>query len=133
MKPAAITSLVAAVCLSMPLSAPAQQAVASTQVVLPTGGRAATFNGVIQGRGTAEYVFQAPAGRKLQVSLKSSNEQNYFNVLRDGKDDPLFIGSVNGTNAVLALRDSGTYRVKVYLMRNAARKNEEARYELVLR
>jgi hypothetical protein len=133
MKPAAITILVAAVCLSLPLPALAQQAVASTQVTLPTGGQAATFNGVIQGRGTAEYVFQAPAGRKLQVSLKSSNEQNYFNVLRDGKDDPLFIGSVNGTNAVLALRDSGTYRVKVYLMRNAARKNEEARYELVLR
>jgi hypothetical protein len=133
MKPTAITSLVAAACLFLPLPAPAQHALASTQVVLPAGGQATTFNGVIRGHGTAEYVFQAPAGSKLQVSLKSSNEANYFNVLRDGKDDPLFIGSVNGTNAVLALRDSGTYRVKVYLMRNAARKNEEARYELVLR
>jgi len=133
MKPSAITSLVAAAFLSMSYPALAQANVAPTQVALPADGQARTYKGEIRGHATAEYVFQAPAGRKLQVSLKSSNEANYFNILKDGKDDALFLGSVNGNNAVVALRDSGTYRIRVYLMRNAARKNEAARYELVLR
>ena len=133
MKLIAITCFVAATCFMMATPAPAQDQAAPTQLTLPATGEGTTVKGVIRGHATADYVFQAPAGHRLQASLKSSNASNYFNVLQDGKDDALFIGSVNGTNAVLALRDSGTYRIRVYLMRNAARRGEEARYELALR
>jgi len=132
MKPHALIGLVGAACIALSHPALAQTKAAQQQVTLPADGQAATFKGAIRGHASTDYVFQAPAGRKLQVSLKSSNASNYFNILQDGKDDALFIGSLNGTNAVVSLRDSGTYRVKVYLMRNAARKNEAAQYELVL-
>ena len=133
MKPPAIAGLLTAACLMMAYPALAQDKAAPTQLTLPATGEGTTVKGVIRGHATADYVFQAPAGHRLQASLKSSNTSIYFNVLQDGKDDALFLGSVNGTNAVLALRDSGTYRIRVYLMRNAARRNEEARYELALR
>jgi hypothetical protein len=63
--------------------------------------------------------------------LKTSKASNYFNVLPPGSNDvAIFIGSTSGNEYVGALPSDGEYTIRVYLMRNAARRNESANYTL---
>ncbi len=45
----------------------------------------------------------------------------------------MFIGSTTGTTATVVLPDDGVYVVRVYLMRNASRRNETSNYTLTFR
>jgi hypothetical protein len=56
---------------------------------------------------------------------------NYFNIIAPGKEnEAMFIGSSAGNQFEGALPASGDYRVRVYLMRSAARRDEIANYRL---
>jgi hypothetical protein len=90
----------------------------------------ATLNGQLQGDQTIDYVFRASAGQIMKVTLKSSNRSNYFNVMTTGEDSAMFIGSTSGDQFEGKLPKDGEYTVRVYLMRNAARRNETAKYTL---
>ena len=56
-----------------------------------------------------------------------------YNLVQDGKDEALFVGAMKGNKLDIVVPDSATYRIEVYLMRNAARRKEPARYELRVR
>jgi hypothetical protein len=45
------------------------------------------------------------------------------------EDEAIFVGSTSGNEFVAPLTAGGNYKVRVYLMRNAARRNESASYE----
>jgi len=95
------------------------------------GQSSAQVRGSIKGEGDAEYTISARAGQTLAVALKTSNASAYFNIKPPGsKDAAMFIGSSSGAQAKLLLPADGTYVVQVYLMRNAARRNESAAYTL---
>ena len=64
------------------------------------------------------------------VTFKPSNLSAYFNVLPPGSDEAMFIGSTSGNRFEAALPADGIYTIRVYLMRNAARRNETAQYTL---
>ncbi len=95
------------------------------------GASSATVKGSLVGYQTIDYKVGANAGQVMKVSFKSSNASNYFNVLPPGSNDSaLFVGSSSGDNWNGRLTQKGVYTIRVYLMRNAARRNEKANYTL---
>jgi hypothetical protein len=66
----------------------------------------------------------------MTVSFSPSNLSAYFNVLPPGTEVAMFVGSTSGNRFTAALPADGVYTIRVYLMRNAARRNETAQYTL---
>lgn len=97
------------------------------------GASSATLKGTLKGERTVDYTLRARAGQTMSVSLKTSNNANYFNVLPPGsKDVAIFVGSTGGNEWSGVLPSDGEYTIRVYLMRSAARRNEEANYTLTV-
>lgn len=94
---------------------------------------AITIADKIKGDQTIDYVVRAKAGQNMKVALKTNQGANYFNVLPPGSnDEAIFIGSSGGNQWAGNLPKDGEYRVRVYLMRSAARRNETASYALTI-
>jgi len=97
------------------------------------GASSATVKGTIKGDQTIDYTVRASAGQTMTVSLKTSNASNYFNVLPPGSTgEAIFVGSSGGNRWQGVLATGGEYKIRVYLMRNAARRNETAKYSLTV-
>lgn len=97
------------------------------------GASEATIKGSLQGGQDVDYVVRASAGQTLAVTLKATRGSNYFNVLPPGSSDvAMFVGSMGGSTYKGMLPDDGDYVVRVYLMRNAARRNEKSDYTLTV-
>ena len=123
-----IAALVAAgFLLSQPASA--QQ---ETVVAFAKGTSSQTLKGSIKGDQDHNYVVDARAGQTLTVDFKPTNASAYFNVTAPGADSAMFIGSTSGNHFSGPLTVSGRHVVQVYLMRNAARRNEVANYTLTI-
>jgi|AraplaDrversion2_2_1032049.scaffolds.fasta_scaffold86037_2 hypothetical protein len=86
--------------------------------------------GRIKGDQTAEFTVQAKAGQHLDVTMKSCNRSAYFNVQVAGSNEADFIGSIKGNHYGATVPTDTSYRVTVYLMRSAARRNAIADYQL---
>lgn len=104
--------------------------VKTQNVRFAAGKSEATIKGSIQGYEVVDYTLRAKAGQQMQVMLSTRHGANYFNVLPPGSEAALFVGSSSGKDWQGVLPDDGEYRVRVYLMRSAARRNEKASYEL---
>jgi hypothetical protein len=95
------------------------------------GANSATVQGTIKGYDSVDYVLGARKGQSMNVSMSTDNTANYFNILAPGKtDEAMFIGSTSGDQYEGTLPASGDYKVRVYLMRSAARRDEVAKYRL---
>jgi hypothetical protein len=94
------------------------------------GTSSATRRGVIKGYETATYLLDVRAGQSMTVSLQSSNRSGYFNITAPRANQALFNGSISGARYRGRAASSGRYKIEVYLMRNAARRGETARYTL---
>lgn len=123
-----LSALVAIGCL---LSHPAS-AQQETVVAFAKGASSATLKGSIKGDQDHDYVVDARAGQTLTVDFKPTNASAYFNVTAPGADAAMFIGSTSGNRFSGPLTVSGPHVVQVYLMRNAARRNETANYTLTI-
>jgi hypothetical protein len=110
----------------------AQPVVESHRVTFPAGADSTLLKGQLKGDETIDYKLRAGAGQTLTVDLKASNLQTYFNVMAAGSDNALFIGSSSGNRFRGILPSDGDVRVRVYLMRPAARRNESSSYSLKL-
>ena len=75
-----------------------------------------------------------PAGAKarqtLVVILESGNRSCNSNVTAPGEDSAMFVGSTSGSRFVGEAPKDGEYIVRLYLMRNAARRGETAAYTI---
>ena len=101
-------------------------------VPVSLGGTARKIiNGSINGYDTVNYVVNGQAGRKLAVKLETMKYSTYFNITAPG-DTALHDGAVDGNNFAAALPTTGDYRITVYQMRNAARGNTSAPFELTV-
>jgi hypothetical protein len=109
---------------------------AAAQVQKPVqfakGASSATLKGQIKGDQYVDYLVRAAAGQKMTVTFKPTNASAYFNVLPPGSDEAIFIGSSSGNTFAGTIKDSGEHVIRVYLMRNAARRNELANYTLAV-
>ncbi len=121
----------AAFVLHQPSSAAGGATASREQAVqFAKGKSSAQLRGSVKGDGAAEYTLDARAGQTLTVNLKSKNASLNFNITPQGAQEAMFIGSSQGSSAKVLLPADGIYRVQVSLMRNAARRNENAAYTL---
>jgi hypothetical protein len=109
----------------------AQDESRTERVEFARGAESAVVEGSITGYETVDYLLGASAGQSMNVSMATDNTSNYFNVLAPGETEvAMFIGSTAGNQFEGVLPATGDYTVRVYLMRNAARRNEVANYRL---
>lgn len=94
------------------------------------GQNSVTTKSRLKGAQYVDYTFDAKAGQRLTVSFVPTNPSAYFNVLPPGSDAAIFIGSTSGNRFSEVLNTEGAYTIRVYLMRNAARRNETTAYSL---
>ncbi|MGA8880480.1 MAG: hypothetical protein WCC44_05435 [Azonexus sp.] len=105
----------------------------SEAVHFAKGATSTVIKGQVKGYRYVDYQVRAGAGQTLSVELKTSNASSYFNILPPGSGDvAMFVGSTSGNRFSGILPADGDYAIRVYLMRNAARRNELARYALTL-
>ncbi len=102
----------------------------NARVEFSRGQSSTTIRGSIRGYDGINYRVNVRGGQRLAVTMDSSNGSNYFNILGPDGGEALFNGSISGNFADVIVPASGDYVVQVYLMRNAARRNEQARFTL---
>lgn len=103
------------------------------RVEFARGASSATVGGRIRGYQIVDYLVNARAGQQMSVDFSSRGRFTYFLVRGPGSEDNLFNGSTSGNSARLTLEQSGNYRIRVFLMRNAARRGETSSYSLNIR
>ena len=116
-----------------PVTAGAQPAPPRQErVAFAKGASSATIKGQLKGDADVDYVVRAAAGQTISVALKGSNRSNYFNVLPPGSADVAMHVAQDGQPYTGMLPADGDYKVRVYLMRSAARRNEASDYTLTI-
>jgi hypothetical protein len=101
------------------------------RVQFQRGSNNAVVEGSITGYETVDYVLGASNGQYMNVSMETDNTANYFNILSPGENEvAMFNGSIGENQFEGILPKSGDYRIRVYMMRSAARRNEVANYRL---
>ena len=104
----------------------------SERVRFAKGASSKAIHGSIRGYAGVNYIVGARAGQRMTVTLKSSNTFNYFSVWAPGHQDVALYDETSGDPFAGTLPETGDYRIQVYLMRNAARRNESANYTLTI-
>lgn len=115
----------------LPLLAFSQEQIQVKKVEFEKGKSGATISGEINGDQIIDYVLDAKAGQEMTVKFTSSNASNYFNLMAPGEEYVAFYNSSMGENSYRGkLEKSGDQRIRVYLMRNAARRNESSTFTI---
>jgi hypothetical protein len=124
---------VAVFLLLLPLTAGAQPAPPRQErVAFAKGASSATIKGQIKGDADVDYLVRAAAGQTLSVSLKALNSGNYFNVLPPGSADVAMHVAQDGQPYTGILPADGDYKIRVYLVRASARRNEASAFTLTI-
>lgn len=94
------------------------------------GASSANRRGTIRGYESMTYLLDVRAGQAMNVALQTQSRAAYFNITAPGAREALFNGSMSGNRYRGRAASGGRYKIEVYLMRNAARRGETARYAL---
>ena len=108
----------------------AQDPIIEKTVSFERGESSAIITASIQGYETVDYLLGAKAGQTMTVSMTTDHTVNYFNVLPPNDPTALYNSSMGDNSWTGVLTVDGTYRVRVYMMRSAARRNEKASYTI---
>ena len=109
----------------------ARDEIRTEKIHFERGASSATIKGKIKGHEGVDYILEASKGQQMNLSMATDNGANYFNISAPGEDDQaMFIGSTSGNRFEGALPKSGAYKIRVYMMRSAARRQEVANYRL---
>lgn len=109
----------------------AEAASPARPVQFAKGSSSATLKGTVKGNNFIDYTLRAGAGQAMTVTMASRHA--YFNVLPPGsKDVAIYISSINGNDWTGPLEQAGVYTIRVYLMRNEARRGTAAPYTLTV-
>ena len=101
------------------------------RVQFKKGATSAIIEASIKGRETVDYVVGARKGQSMNVSMATNHTASYFNILAPGENEvAMFNGSLSQNRYEGVLPESGDYKIRVYMMRSAARRNEVANYRL---
>jgi hypothetical protein len=111
----------------------AQKDVRTERIQFKKGASSGIVEGRIKGDQSVDYLIGARKGQTANISLATQHGATYFNILAPGQTEvALFNGSTNQNQFEGVLPQDGTYRVRVYMMRSAARRGETAHYQLEL-
>jgi hypothetical protein len=109
----------------------AQDEIRQERVQFKPGASSAVVEESITGYEIVDYLLNAREGQYMNVSMATDNTVNYFNILAPGEDEVAMFNSSLGENQYEGiLPKSGDYKIRVYMMRSAARRNEVANYRL---
>ena len=109
----------------------AADTIRTERVHFKKGANSAVIEASIKGYESVDYVLGARVGQNMNVSLATKHGATYFNILAPGQNEvAMFNGSINGNQYEGTLPESGDYKIRVYMMRSAARRNEVAHYRL---
>lgn len=101
------------------------------RVKFKKGANSAVVEASIKGHETVDYVLGAKTGQYMNVSLATKYGATYFNILAPGENEvAMFNGSISENQYEGTLPASGDYKIRVYMMRSEARRNEVAHYRL---
>lgn len=115
-----------------PVAIQAQAGAKPIPIQFAKGATSKAVKGTIRGDQSRLYSINVKAGQTLKVKLVTSNSSSYFNITAPGAEQALFIGSTEGNIYAGVVPSSGNYTIDVYLMRNAARRNETASFTLTV-
>jgi hypothetical protein len=103
----------------------------SERVQFKKGASSAVVEGKIKGYQTVDYLVGARQGQSANISLATKHTATYFNILAPGQNEVAFFnGSTSQNQYEGVLPATGDYKIRVYMMRSAARRNEVADYRL---
>ncbi len=102
------------------------------RVQFAKGKSSKTIKGTIKGDQSRLFLVGLRAGQTITVKLVTSNASNYFNVTAPGAEQAMFIGSSSGNTFTDVIPSTGDYKIDLYLMRNAARRNESANFTITI-
>ena len=123
--------LVALVLIGVVTHATASMAADRTEAVkFKAGASSAKISSSIKGDNAVNYTLDARAGQVMSVVFSGNNGSCYFNLLPPGSNEAIHIGSSEGDTFKGTLSVDGTYTAQVYLMRNAARRNETCKFTM---
>jgi hypothetical protein len=109
----------------------AQTDIKTERVQFKRGANSAVIEASIKGYETIDYLLDARKGQQMNVSMATKHTGTYFNILAPGENEvAMFNGSTSQNQYEGTLPASGTYKIRVYMMRAAARRNEVANYRL---
>jgi hypothetical protein len=109
----------------------AADGIRTERVHFKKGSNSVVVEASIKGYETVDYVLGARAGQYMNVSLATKHGATYFNILAPGENEvAMFNGSVSQNQYEGTLLATGDYKIRVYMMRSAARRNEVAHYRL---
>lgn len=120
-----------AACL-IALPAAAQAAERSVPVSLEADGKMLVFKDSLNEYDAVSYGVALQAGQSLTVALASSNAANCFDIHAPGEARPIYASADSGHSHRLLARAAGTYTIRVFLLRFAARDGQSADYALEL-
>lgn len=122
-------ALVASVALAGALLA--QDDIQTIPIAFAPGASGAEVTNEITGYDSIDYTLDARAGQMLAAEISSANTQLYMNIIPpDAEDEAVFVGSTSGSKAEIRLDLDGAWKIRVYLMRAAARREETAPFSL---
>jgi hypothetical protein len=105
--------------------------ITTKKVTFPTGKSSTQIKGVIKGDQTIDYTVTAKESQVLKVSMKANINACYFNILPPGSQgETIFTGEMDGNSFGGTLGTSGTYKIRVFMMRSSARKGTTVNYTL---
>ena len=118
---------------ALPIAVIAQAPVPKPErVQFAKGTSSKAIKGTIKGDQSRAFVVKLRAGQKISVKLVSSNASANFNVTAPGAQQAMFIGSTSGYEMQEVIPSSGDYKIDLFLMRNAARRNETANFTITI-
>jgi hypothetical protein len=120
-------SLAAAAALLAPVTMSAQSQIRTERMPFEKGASTAVVQGRIRGYQTVDHIVGARQGQSANASLATRHGATDFNILAPGQNEVAFFnGSTSQNPYEGVLPASGDYKIRVDMMRSAARRNEVA-------
>ena len=109
--------LLSSAIISLCLHAGVAAADATHPVHFAKGATSSTVKGVVKASNNEDYVLRAAKDQTMNVKLSAKSTLIYFNVLKRGSDETMFVGSTEGKNTWSgSLPADGDYVVRVYTL-----------------
>jgi hypothetical protein len=100
------------------------------RVTFAKGTTSKAIKGSVKGYDYVDYVIGARGGQLMTVSLTTNKPSNFFNITPRGSETAYFIGSRDGNQFRGPVPATGDQVIRVYIMRNDARRGVAANYTL---
>lgn len=114
-----------------PVLAFAQTEIETKKVNFEKGKSETTIKGTLKGDQIIDYILTANKDQVINVKFTATNTANYFNLMSPGEEYVAYYNSSMDENYYEGkLEKSGDQKIRVYLMRSAARRNESSTFTI---